>query len=274
MATHACKHEGCEETFSRIADLRAHSKDAHGVDLSPRANAVTPGGSGEGESVPPEVTTSEEVAPGSDAPPKPTIAERIKGAVAPKEKAPKPAKPKGRKSARVSTSAGFSALYRRVGDLLISSGVDAPVGRALVYQSPRAGEIFDRAIADTFVDKAIQPLAKKGEAIAEVASLAMMPILVGMYERTGAPAIEQMLRAVMVEHLEAMLPIIKAQREVEARHAQLVRDMGLDPGDDAIGAVLREMFAPVSGAEDDLSGSGDGLEEAPSPGPDGVHAVG
>lgn len=274
MAAHACKFEGCEETFPRIAELRAHSKDAHGVDLSPRASTVAPGGADESAAgeAPGASTVAEEVAPGSDAPAKLTLAERVKSAVAPKPKQDKPIVAKKKRTARISTAAGFSALYRRIGDLLISSGVDVPVGRSLVYQSPRAGEIFDRAIADTFVDKAIQPLAKKGEAIAEVASLAMMPVLVGMYERTGSPAIEQMLRAVMVEHLEAMLPIIKAQREVEARHAQLVRDMGLDPGDDAIGAVLREMFAPASGA-DQPDGSGDGLEEATFPGPDGARAA-
>lgn len=271
MATHDCKADDCTETFARIADLRKHSKEVHGVDLSPRANAVAPGGEAEEGSAPPEATVTE-IVPGSDAPAKPTLGEKLKGALASKPKADKPAKPKGRKGARISTASGFSAVYRRIGDLLINSGVDAPVGRALVYQSPRAGDIFDRAIADTFVDKAIQPLAKKGEAIAEVASLAMMPVLVGMYERTGSPAIEQMLRVVMVEHLEAMLPIIKAQREVEARHAQLVRDMGLDPGDDAIGAVLREMFAPPSGAESP-DGPGDGLEEATFPGPDGARAA-
>ena len=273
MATHECKADDCTETFARIADLRAHSKEVHGVDLSPRANAVAPGEISEGdETARPAPGATVEVAPGADAPAKQTLGERVKGALAPKAKAEKPIVAKKKRAARVSTSAGFSALYRRIGDLLISSGVDVPVGRSLVYQSPRAGEIFDRAIADTFVDKAIQPLAKKGEAIAEVASLAMMPILVGMYERTGSPAIEQMLRAVMTEHLEAMLPIIKAQREVEARHAQMVRDMGLDPGDDAIGAVLREMFAPPSGAENP-DGSWAGLEESSAPGPDGARAA-
>lgn len=257
MAAHECKHvdgEGiaCGETFPRIADLRAHSKDAHGVDLSPRARDVAPTLDGAAEAPDSPPATATEVAPSSPEPPKQSLREKARALVAPKAPEPKPAKSKKR-APRVSTARGFSAAWKRVGTMLVVSGADVPVGRALIYQSPRAGEMLDNLVADTFVDKAIQPLARKGEALAELGSLVMLPVLVGMYERTGSPLIEQMLREVMREHLTAMLPLIAAQREEEKKNAQLVRDMGLDPGDDAIGAVLFEMFRQEPA--DDLAGS-------------------
>jgi len=264
MAVHDCKAEGCGESFSRIADLRAHSKDVHGVDLSPRAQTVTPtlDGAASDPAAPPAVTN--EVAPSEPVTePKPTFREKARALVAPKAAEPKPVKAKKR-TPRVSTARGFSAAWKRVGTMLVVSGADVPVGRALIYQSPRAGEMLDNLVADTFIDKAIQPLARKGEALAELGSLVMLPVLVGMYERTGSPLIEQMLREVMREHLEAMLPLIAKQRAEEARHAQMVRDMGYEPGDDAIGAVLAEMFREDPPAGGEGSGVGDNAEAAPA----------
>lgn len=263
MAAHECKE--CGETLTRIADLRAHTKEVHGHDLAREERApVVPTLDGATSEEPAQATLPPEVAPAAPvAEPKQSLREKARALVAPKAPEPKPIKSKKR-TPRVSTARGFSAAWKRVGTMLVVSGADVPVGRALIYQSPRAGEMLDNLVADTFVDKAIQPLARKGEALAELGSLVMLPVLVGMYERTGSPLIEQMLREVMREHLTAMLPLIAAQREEEKKNAQLVRDMGLDPGDDAIGAVLAEMFRqdPPAGAGD--SGVGDNAEAAPA----------
>ena len=262
MAEHACQE--CGEVLTRIADLRAHTKDIHGHDLArPERAPVVPtfDGAASDPADPPSVTN--EVAPSEPEPEKPkTLKDRARALVAPKPAEPKPAKAKKR-AARVSTARGFSAAWKRVGTMLVVSGADVPVGRALIYQSPRAGEMLDNLVADTFVDKAIQPLARKGEALAELGSLVMLPVLVGMYERTGSPLIEQMLREVMREHLTAMLPLIAAQRKEEEKNAQLVRDMGLDPGDDAIGAVLFEMFRQDPPTGDGEGGVGDNAGTAP-----------
>lgn len=241
MAAQAC--EECGEVCDGLRGLRVHVREVHGHDFQrPDVAPVVPklDGATSDPIAPPAVT--DEVAPSEPvAEPKQSLREKARALVAPKAPEPKPIKSKKR-TPRVSTARGFSAAWKRVGTMLVVSGADVPVGRALIYQSPRAGEMLDNLVADTFVDKAIQPLARKGEALAELGSLVMLPVLVGMYERTGSPLIEQMLREVMREHLTAMLPLIAAQREEEKKNAQLVRDMGLDPGDDAIGAVLAEMF--------------------------------
>jgi hypothetical protein len=278
-----CKVEGCDRgddnPFTRIADLRAHSKEVHGEDLSPRKGSVAP--SLDGDNAPDEPGPREIAPVEAPAPEKKSLRERARALVEPKDKPDRlPAKrgPKAKsRGARISLARGASGLWKRAGTMLVMSGVDVPVGRALVYQSPRAGDMIDHLVADTWVDKAVQPLARKGEAIAELGSLIMLPVLVGAYERNPSPMIEQLLREVMREHLQAMVPLIKAQREEEAKHAALVRDMGLDPGDDAIGAVLREMFGPVEGP----AGSG-GAEasnasfggEAEPPGPNGERVTG
>lgn len=272
MGKYACKVDGCPESFDTIGELRPHYKDVHNLDRSPAyrpraAQRDRDANAAEGGSDPnaspeelelgverraPSATEGVELPPGEEEVVRPRglkakareLRDRAKGVASPEASAAaKPERKRRAASPRVSTAGGWAGLWQNTGTLLVNSGIDAPVGRALVYQAPRAGELLDHVIEGTVVDRIVQPFARKGKAAGELGSLVMLPVLVGLYERNPSPMLEMMLRKVMRDHLEAMVPIVKKQREEEARFEQIVLDLGLDPGADPIGAVLSEMLA-------------------------------
>lgn len=258
------------EDFENLAAVHAHRKLAHPGERSPsrrpRADAAAAGGGASVLDLPtPEIAPgSIERAPGA---PRPSsgpsrLRDRLRNRKPAADVPGGERRPRTTKGPRVPTAKLFQALWARPGQLLLNSGADPAVGRVLIYQAPRAGEVLERATKGTFIDKAIQPLARRAEDATEVAQLLALPMLVALYERNPTPVVELMMREAMRAHLIAMVPLVKAQRAEEAKYAEMVAEMGLDPGDDPIGAVLSEVFAPPPGVEEEPAEPGAQEREA------------
>lgn len=138
-------------------------------------------------------------------------------------------------------------LWAGAGWLLVRTEADVPVGRCLIFQQQVAGDILQRVTRDTFIDKALQPLAGRLDELEALGSLVGIPLMVGLIERSPElqGPLEPMLRLALQAHLTAMLPLIKKQQAEEAKFAKVATELGLE-GDDPIGAMLDSMFAPAA----------------------------
>jgi hypothetical protein len=110
-------------------------------------------------------------------PPRKPLAERVREAATGKAKA----KGKGKKQhARVRVDRLISHGWNVLGGL--AARVDPPVGRCLQMQSPVAGLILEDVVKGTFVDRALQPIARGEEKAEKIAALVAPPLLVAGLE--------------------------------------------------------------------------------------------
>lgn len=173
---------------------------------------------------------------------------------APKDR---PAKPPRSIRARSSGAELLSGAWGLLGMGLIRTGADVPVGRCLQFQAPAAGEILDKALAGTLVDRAlIQPIAARADDAEAVAALVGLPLLVFAFERASEelrPVLEPLLVEALRAHLAAMVPVMKKKQAKERELAKVVDDLraeGLVPEgtadvDDAIQAMYGAIFQPA-----------------------------
>lgn len=151
----------------------------------------------------------------------------------------------------------FSLLYGLTGTYLERTGKDIAVGRTLQFQAPLAGNKWDEIIANTWADRIIQPFVRKAEFMETMWSLVAMPVLVGLYERRPetAPMMEPMLREVIMNNLESMVPVLRDKMKQERKTARAVADLNdvlhIDKGDDPVDAVLASIFRPIEGMENE-----------------------
>ena len=141
-------------------------------------------------------------------------------------------------------------LWSGLGFLLVRTEADVPVGRVLMFQRDVAGEILQKVTLDTFVDKAIQPFAGRLDELEALGALVGIPVMVGLIERQPEmqAALEPMLRAALQAHFMAMLPVIEKAKKKEAAFAKVAAELGME-GEDPIGKLLDEMFAPPMTAQ-------------------------
>ena len=128
-----------------------------------------------------------------------------KAEVAPKPKPQAPkrvsAKPPTRARARLPLTTGLSQAVGLAGLGLQLTGRDIPVGRALTFEAPVAGEKLDQLIAGTFLDRLLQPIARAGGAAKDFGGLLALPLLVGLIERRPQlyPIMEPFLKSLVAD---------------------------------------------------------------------------
>lgn len=209
--------------------------------------------------------------------PAPTVRRRRRIAIAarPKEETPPPApptttaketRPATRRTAqpaptgrRKSLASSFSAVYGGVGSLAERTGDLSllPTARVLQWNATVAGEAIDDLIAGSVVDKALQPLARKGDKVQKVSNVLGLPLVI--YAITNKPELwpmlEPMARQMFYENLAAMGPVIAAKKKRDAQVAKIVNELvdegmlgrnedGSAPSPDDLFAML---FAPPPG---------------------------
>lgn len=188
--------------------------------------------------------------------PTPAWRERIWGSNEPKQPRTKKTAGSDRRprTRRQSTEGIWTTLWTGGGVALVRTGADVPVGNCLQFQAPIVGDILDEAIADTFLDRWLQPIAGSGERFKKVSTVLAMPVLVAALERSpgAAPILEPLLRQAIREHLVAMAPVIKARQKEEENYRKALAELGMDPagdGDDPIDAVIDAIFPRVVPAD-------------------------
>lgn len=159
-----------------------------------------------------------------------------------RERAPKPAKAKPSRGARLSAAATITDVWGFLGNQTMRTG-HVPTGRMLTWQAPIAGELLDDVAKGTIVDKLLlqRVVGARGKFDA-VAAVAGPPLLTLMLERAMAAGDEAkaamlagMLKAAIKNALPTMVPAMKKARRKEA-DAQTAMAELLDPADlDAFG---------------------------------------
>lgn len=142
----------------------------------------------------------------------------------------------------------LSMVYGLVGTGLERSGKDIPVGRVLQFQAPVAGNQLDKLIANTWIDRLIQPLVSKADFMETMGSVVAFPLLIGIYERNpeSALVLEPVIRQVIMTNLEALVPVLKEKQKADRKTAKAIADLndtiGIDKDSDPVDAVLATIF--------------------------------
>lgn len=170
-----------------------------------------------------------------------------------KPSAPATSEKKPRKR-RTSTEGIWQVGFTTLGTALVRTGADVPVGNCLVFQGPVVGPVMDEAIAGTFVDTLLQPLASSGKRFKAVSDVVSMPVLVGIMERSPgmAPVLEPLLRQVIRQHLVVYARMAKQQRKADAEYRKALDDLGMeDVGEDPVDGIIAQIWSgsPQSQAE-------------------------
>lgn len=149
----------------------------------------------------------------------------------------------------------LSMVYGLVGTGLERSGKDIPVGRVLQFQAPIAGNQLDKLIANTWIDRLLQPLVSKADFMETMGSVVAFPLLIGIYERQpeSALVLEPIIRQVIMTNLEAMVPVLKEKQKNERKTAKAIADLndtfGIDKDSDPVDAVLATIFQGLTAEE-------------------------
>lgn len=171
--------------------------------------------------------------------------------------------PKTTPGRRKSLASSFAAIYGGAGSLAERSGDMRmlPTARVLQWNAPVAGEAFDDLISGTIIDKALQPLARKGDKVQKVTNVVGLPMIV--YAITNRPelwpVLEPMARQMFYENLAAMGPVIAAKKKRDAQVGKIVTELveegmlgrnedGSMPTPDDLFAML---FAPPPGVTEE-----------------------
>jgi hypothetical protein len=118
---------------------------------------------------------------------------------------------------RENTAKVWELLWGNAGLLMITTGIDEPVGRVLQHQAPWVGDKVELMVKGTFVDTIVQPLARienEGETLTAIFGV---PALVFALERKPelAPALMPLLRAALIPFLREMVAGVERAMEEE-----------------------------------------------------------
>jgi hypothetical protein len=147
---------------------------------------------------------------------------------------------------RRTTEGIWQLLWTGAGRALIFTSADVPVGNAMTFQGPVVGPILDKAIAGTFIDTLLQPIAGAGERFEDVSDVVSLPALVGIMERAPqlAPALEPLLRKAIRRHLVEYAKMAKAQKREDEQYRKALDDLGMaDAGDDPVDGIMAQIWA-------------------------------
>ncbi len=211
----------------------------------------------------PPVTPFDEAPPAEPA--KRSWKEKLWGDAADKPAAPKTLERAPRRR-RKSTEGIWQLLWTGVGRGLIYTRADIPVGNVMSFQGPVVGPILDKAIAGTFVDTLLQPLAGAGERFEDVSDVVALPALIGIMERAPqlAPALEPLVRKAIRRHLVEYARMAKAQKKADAEYAKALEDLGMAPeGNDPVDGILAQIWAGVETPAESNNGHVAGADVRP-----------
>lgn len=179
-------------------------------------------------------------------------------------------RPRVRAAKRATTAPIMGLAWGGLGRLLERTGTDIPVGRTMQFQSPAAGDILDRLIAQTWVDRVLQPFAEKVDDVEALGALFALPVLVATIERspTAAVALEPFLRQAVEANILTMAPVAKKKKADAKKLRDLVADLDPELADqpDPIETILQAIFAPPPANAPPPASENDGHHA-------GVHAV-
>jgi hypothetical protein len=163
---------------------------------------------------------------------------------------------------RRSTEGIWQLVWTGAGRALIYTSADIPVGNAMTFQGPVVGPILDKAIAGTFIDTLLQPLAGAGERFEDVSDVVSLPALVGIMERAPqmAPALEPLLRKAIRRHLVEYARMAKAQKKEDEQYRKALDDLGMsDVGDDPVDGIMAQIWAAPPEAAGGSNGQASGV---------------
>ena len=166
----------------------------------------------------------------------------------PREASPekRPTTPKPR---RVSTQDFWGDGVEGVASLVMRTGY-VPMGRAMVWSSPVAGEIIEDATKGTLVDKVVQPVVRNAEKWQDLFDLIGFWAAIGMAQAQPekAPMALMFARKRLVNLLPKIAANMAKQRKKERAAAEAIQTLlpeleGLELGDDPIQGLIEMLFA-------------------------------
>lgn len=169
--------------------------------------------------------------------------------------------PPDRYGTRTSGEPILSGVVAIVGAMLVNRNIDPPVGRTLTLEAPLAGNAIDKVIADTWIDRLLQPLFAKSDNLEELGAIIALPIMVGILERKPemSPIILPPLEEVLTTVLEELDPIIrkrktKRRRVVKSTMAEVADTFEIPKGMDPIQAILGGYIFQMNQEENETAG--------------------
>lgn len=166
------------------------------------------------------------------------------------EKRPSVGRP--RKTGRKDTGGFFGGIWNGVGLILTNTGIDAPVGRVLQFESGMAGVALDKMIDGTMLDRLIQPMLGKKSDGQLLLALVGLPLIVGAMERNQetadqlAPLARMAMIAMLPNMVTAMKDAKKAEDKLAADLALLAPTLGIPEGTPiTVDDILAYLFQPA-----------------------------
>ena len=169
---------------------------------------------------------------------------------APKQRAPRRvARPPRLSHARKPLGSALGQGVSLLGVGLQMSGRDVPVGRALMFEGPVAGDKLDAILAGTFIDRMLQPLARAGGSAKDLGSILALPIIVGVIERR--PNLWPMLQGVLASLVtDLAIELAKSEQAAEMRiHEAAKVDPKIQQRAEELMQAILESMAPPDGTQ-------------------------
>ena len=182
-----------------------------------------------------------------------------------KESAPRPTPE--RKTPRKDGSAIMGGAWEIAAELFVPN-VSRAAAVAMAWQAEAAGPVLDKAVAGTFVDKAVvQKIAGKGGDAKDLGSLLVLPLALAAFERQPAlmaqPRVRGLFRRVVRSNFESIALARIKERKRDERWQALAKEAGIplyatdEEGNvligedgkplDAIDAMVSDLLALVAG---------------------------
>lgn len=153
-----------------------------------------------------------------------------------------------RHSGRASGESVLTTIVTIGGGVLVNRRIDPGVGRVLQLESPLLAQRIDKAIANTFVDRLLQPLFRKGDDLEGLGAALALPIMVGIVERKPEmfPMMEPMMEEIIGTVLEEVAPLVRKSKTKRRAAARTLTDINeafdIPRGEDPIKAVMGFLF--------------------------------
>jgi hypothetical protein len=187
------------------------------------------------------------------APPKPKGTAKLpKAAAAVKAAGPEPATKK-RKPAGDNLALGVGLLAQ-----VAARAGYMPLGNALAFEAPAAGQALDVALAGSFIDrKLIQPLssgAEKWQAVGDVVTLPLCVQLCAVYPQLRL-ALEPAMRHSVENILVLTVPTLRKKVDKDRKLAEALEELGhldktIADDPDPVGSILNGLLSETPEAQD------------------------
>lgn len=162
--------------------------------------------------------------------------------------------------ARRSLASGVSTVLGFAADVATRAfPAQVPTARALGFVAPAAGHAVDQVVAGTIIDRALQPVAAKGDKVKTLGNIFALPAMVFAVSNRPElyPALLPMMREAVMANIVATGPVLVEKKKQDAEAARVLQEMaaeGMLPLDEhgqppSIDQLVEWIFAPVPTAE-------------------------